>query len=52
MDLDLSRVLSSFYRKYELKWAEIRELKIDGKRRYVYTDATPAEQKRGEATTG
>jgi sugar phosphate isomerase/epimerase len=45
VDLDLSRVLSSFYRKYELKWAEIRELKIGGKRRYVYTDATPAEQK-------
>jgi sugar phosphate isomerase/epimerase len=46
VDLDLTRVLNSFYRKYELKWAEIRELKIDGKRRYVYTDATPAEQKR------
>ena len=41
VDLDLSRVLSTFYRKYKLQWAEIRELKIDGKRRYVYTDATP-----------
>lgn len=45
VDLELSRVLSSFYRKYQLQWAEIRELEIDGKRRYVYTDATPAEQK-------
>ena len=41
VDLDLARVLTSFYRKYRLRWAEIRELKLDGKQRYLYTDATP-----------
>lgn len=45
VDFDLGRVLSTFYAKYRLRWAEIRELKLDGKRRYVYTDATPAELK-------
>lgn len=45
VDLDLSRVLSSFYHKYELRWAEIRYLKLHGKTRYVYSDATAAELK-------
>lgn len=41
VDLDLSIVLSRFFPKYDLHWAEIRELKSDGKKRYVYKDATP-----------
>lgn len=45
VDLDLTRVLSSFYRKYQLHWAEIRNLKLDGKNRYVYSTATPAQLK-------
>ena len=45
VDPDLSRVLSSFYPKYQLRWAEIRDLKLDGKRSYVYTTATPAQLK-------
>ncbi len=43
--LDLGRVLSSFYPKYELHWAEIRELELGGKKRYVYNFATPGELK-------
>jgi sugar phosphate isomerase/epimerase len=45
VDLDLSRVLRDFYKKYELHWAEIRQLKLDGQNRYVYTDATPGQLK-------
>jgi len=45
VDMDLSRVLSTFYPKYRLRWAEIRDLKLDGKNRYVYTDATPVQLK-------
>jgi L-ribulose-5-phosphate 3-epimerase len=41
VDLDLSRVLSSFYPKYQLRWAEIRNLKLDGQSRYVYKSASP-----------
>ncbi|MGI8959917.1 MAG: sugar phosphate isomerase/epimerase family protein, partial [Bryobacteraceae bacterium] len=41
VDLDLSRVLSSFYAKYQLRWAEIRNLKFEAKERYVYADSTP-----------
>jgi sugar phosphate isomerase/epimerase len=37
---DLSQVLSSFYPKYGLRWAEIRNLKLDGKNQYVYKAAT------------
>jgi len=40
VDLDLSRVLGSFFPKYDLHWAEIRNLKLDGKNRYVYNSAT------------
>jgi hypothetical protein len=45
VDLDLSRALSSFYRKYQLRWAEIRYMNLDGRKRYVYADATPAQLK-------
>ncbi len=41
VDPDLARVLSSFYPKYQLHWAEIRNLKLDGKSSYVYRKATP-----------
>jgi L-ribulose-5-phosphate 3-epimerase len=41
VDPDLARVLSSFYPKYQLRWAEIRNLKLNGKSTYVYKHATP-----------
>ncbi len=44
-DPDLSVVLEKFYPKYGLKWAEIRNLKLDGKSRYVYENATPQQLK-------
>lgn len=40
---DLGRVLSGFYVKYPLHWAEIRYLQLRGKSRYVYVDSTPQE---------
>lgn len=43
VDLDLNRVLEDFYPKYQLRWAEIRYLKLAGGKRYVYTDATPGQ---------
>jgi hypothetical protein len=45
VDLDLGHVLSDFYPKYDLRWAEIRNLKLGEKTRYVYTDATPEQLK-------
>src|SRR6185437_481750 len=45
VDMDLGRVLETFYPKYRLRWAEIRYLKLNGKTRYVYTDATPEQLK-------
>jgi sugar phosphate isomerase/epimerase len=45
VDLELSLVLSSFYPKYQLRWAEIRYLKLDGQIRYAYADATPGQWK-------
>ncbi len=45
VDPDLSRVLSDFYPKYQLHWAEIRNLKLDGKSRYTYSAATPDQLK-------
>ncbi len=45
VDPDLSIVLSRFYPKYQLHWAEIRNLKLDGAKRYVYNKATPAQLK-------
>jgi sugar phosphate isomerase/epimerase len=46
VDLDLSYVLKRFYPKYHLRWAEIRDLKLDGKKHYVYDTATPNQLKR------
>lgn len=45
VDLDLARVLDSFYPKYELRWAEIRNLKLGGHSRYAYKDASAAQLK-------
>jgi sugar phosphate isomerase/epimerase len=42
---DLDTVLSSFYPKYKLQWAEIRNLKFGGKSEYVYRSATPEQLK-------
>jgi sugar phosphate isomerase/epimerase len=42
---DLGETLKTFYPKYQLGWAEIRNLKLDGKNKYVYKDATPEEIK-------
>jgi sugar phosphate isomerase/epimerase len=43
VDFDLRYVLSSFYPKYRLRWAEIRYLQLAGRNRYVYSDATPGQ---------
>lgn len=45
VDPDLARVLSSFYPKYQLHWAEIRDVKLNGKSSYVYRAATPEQLK-------
>ncbi|HLH02163.1 MAG TPA: sugar phosphate isomerase/epimerase family protein [Bryobacteraceae bacterium] len=45
VDPDLGRVLASFYPKYGLKWAEIRNLTLGGKNKYVYKSASVAELK-------
>jgi L-ribulose-5-phosphate 3-epimerase len=45
VDLDLKYVLTNFYPKYQLRWAEIRYLKLDGAKRYVYADATSGQLK-------
>jgi L-ribulose-5-phosphate 3-epimerase len=45
VDLNLGRVLKTFYPKYQLRWAEIRDLELDGKQRYVYDTATPGQLK-------
>jgi len=45
VNFDLTGVLSNFYPKYQLKWAEIRDLKLDGKNSYVYKSATPDQVK-------
>jgi sugar phosphate isomerase/epimerase len=42
---DLSTVLAKFYPKYGLKWAEIRNLKLDGQNRYFYRTATHQQAK-------
>ena len=41
--LDLAKVLNTFYPKYHLRWAEIRNLELDGTSKYVYKSATPAQ---------
>ena len=43
VDFDLIRVLSSFYPKYQLRWAEIRYLRLAGEKKYVYAEATPGQ---------
>lgn len=42
---DLSTVLGRFFPKYGLHWAEIRNVQLDGKSRYVYKSATPEQLK-------
>jgi len=46
VDPDLSRTLSTFFPKYQLRWAEIRNLKLDGANSYVYKSTTPAQLKK------
>jgi len=45
VDADLSHVLNSFYPKYQLHWAEIRNLKLNGASVYAYRKATPDQLK-------
>jgi L-ribulose-5-phosphate 3-epimerase len=45
VDLNLSRVLKTFYPKYQLRWAEIRYLELGGNQQYVYDTATPDQLK-------
>jgi L-ribulose-5-phosphate 3-epimerase len=45
VDFDLADVLGRYYRKYHLRWAEIRYLKLARNNRYVYADATPQQLK-------
>lgn len=46
VDLNLSQALSRFYPKYQLHWAEIRYLRLDGNKTYVYAEATPSQLKK------
>ena len=36
VDADLERVLTGFYPRYQLRWAEIRNVNLNGKSSYVY----------------
>ena len=45
VDLNMSRVLKTFYPKYQLRWAEIRYLELGGNQQYVYDTATPDQLK-------
>jgi sugar phosphate isomerase/epimerase len=40
---DLGEALKTFYPKYGLRWAEIRDLQLGGKNKYVYKSATKQE---------
>jgi sugar phosphate isomerase/epimerase len=42
---DLGETLKTFYPKYGLRWAEIRDLQIGGKNKYVYKSASKEEIK-------
>ena len=42
---DLGKVLSDFYPKYQLRWAEIRNVKLGGKSECVYKTASPEQVK-------
>src|SRR4051812_16527325 len=46
VSLDLNKALTSFFPKYQLRWAEIRNMSLDGKNSYVYKSATPEQLKR------
>ncbi|MFL6449666.1 MAG: sugar phosphate isomerase/epimerase family protein [Bryobacteraceae bacterium] len=41
VSLDLGKALGTFFPKYHLEWAEIRNASLNGKSSYVYRDATP-----------
>jgi sugar phosphate isomerase/epimerase len=41
VSLDLQKALATFFPKYQLQWAEIRNVNLNGKSSYVYRDATP-----------
>src|SRR5438270_4665686 len=41
VSLDLGKALSTFFPKYQLQWAEIRNTNLNGKSSYVNKDATP-----------
>jgi L-ribulose-5-phosphate 3-epimerase len=43
VDFNLSRVLTEFVPKYGLKWAELRDLTLNGRPAYVYKDANDAQ---------
>lgn len=45
VDPDLSVVLSKFFPQYGLRWAELRNVKLRGKSRYLYKAASPDELK-------
>jgi sugar phosphate isomerase/epimerase len=45
VDPDLALVLSKFYPQYDLHWAELRNVKLRDKSRYLYKAATPDEVK-------
>lgn len=45
VDMDLAQVLSRFYPLYQLRWAEIRYLKLADGKRYVYAEATAGQLK-------
>lgn len=42
---NLTTVLSNFFPKYHLKWAELRNVALDGKSSYFYTAASVAQAK-------
>jgi sugar phosphate isomerase/epimerase len=41
VSLDLPKALATFFPKYQLQWAEIRNTNLNGKSSYVYRTATP-----------
>jgi sugar phosphate isomerase/epimerase len=45
VDLDLRNALRSFFPRYQLRWAEIRYLQLNGKKCYAYADSTPKQLK-------
>jgi sugar phosphate isomerase/epimerase len=45
VSLDLPTVLTGFYPKYQLRWAEIRYLQLAERQVYVYAEATPIQLK-------